>query len=85
MPTYDDYLAAIKGADPSLTDEQAKAMAKNRSSVQDAISARKATNEQKLADKKAEHDRVWAMRHKPGGAPKALPIYNAELGRWERP
>jgi hypothetical protein len=84
MAAYDDYLAAFKAADPNLTDAQAKAMAKNLAAVKDAIAALKATNDQKRADKKAEHDRRWALRNTPGQPSKGTPFFNTTTERWER-
>ncbi len=82
-PTYDEYLAAFKASD-TLTDAQAKDMAKRRVALNDAHGTTAADAKQARADAKAEHERCWAMRHVPGQPAKGKPFYNADLKRWER-
>jgi hypothetical protein len=82
MPNHTERVAALVAQ--GLTNEQAQAVATNRVALEEAHAAARADREQKLAERKIEHDRVRAMRRKPGDAPRGLPTYNATLQRWER-
>jgi hypothetical protein len=83
MATQAEHSDSLKAR--GLTDAQAKAQSDAIVAREKAAADRDADIATRGAAKKAEHDRVWAMRQKPGSGPRALPVYNADLQRWERP